>query len=156
MKEFEQLELFDKRRNSSPYKLTTYFYKVLSTVRERNIFSRNIGADLSLAKKFLESIQDELNISSSGAFEIGQGMIFDLINHENEIGLRFPITSLSVLGQAKMKFVTEELFKRKRLREIEDTPANFDEIYEHYYVNKYNENETKCLDLDRMLEEKDD
>lgn len=135
---------------SPTYKLVTFFYKVLSVERGRNIHSINQAMDLSLAKKFLKVIREELDLFPSEAFEIAQGMVYDLITNEKDFRLRFPVSNLGILGQAKMRFITEELFKRRKLREMDDTPENFDELYEKSLLEdkdgyKYN--------LDKMLED---
>ena len=155
MSDFEQPDLFTKikrsgRKTPDTFRLVTYFYKVLSVKRDRNINSINQAMDLALAKKFLKVVKEELGLFPSEAFEVAQGMIYDLINNEKDFGLRFPISGLGVLGQTKMRFITEELFKRRKLKEMDDTPENFDEIYEQSLLK---EKEDYKYDLDEMLED---
>lgn len=155
MSDFEQVDLFKKikregRKESDTFKLVIYFYKVLSVKRDRNINSINQSMDLSLSKKFLKVIKEELDLFPSEAFEVAQKMIYDLIINEKDFGLKFPVAGLGILGQAKMRFITEELFKRRKLKEIDDTPENFDEMYERSLLK---ENKDYKYNLDEMLED---
>ncbi len=155
MSNFEQVDLFKKikregRKETDTFKLVIYFYKVLSVKRDRNIHSINQAMDLSLSKKFLKVIKDELDLFPSETFEVAQEMIYDLITNEEDFKLRFPIAGLGILGQAKMRFITEELFKRRKLKEIDDTPENFDEIYERSLLK---EKDDFKYNLDEMLED---
>ncbi len=156
MDDLEQGDIFKKikrsgRKESGAFKLVIYFYKVLSVKRDRNIYSTSQAMDLTLSKKFLNVIKEELEVFPSEAFEIAQGMIYDLITNEEDFKLRFPVSNLGILGQAKMRFITEELFKRKKLKEIDDTPENFDEIYEQSLLKE--EKDGYKYDLNKMLED---
>ena len=156
MGDLKQPDLFTERKRSGrrepdTFKLVTYFYKVLSVKRDRNIHSINQIMDLSLSKKFLKVIKEELGVFPTEAFEIAQEMIYDLITNEKDLGLRFPVSNLGILGQSKMRFITEELFKRRKLKEMDDTPENFDEIYEKSLLE---EKKDYKYNLDKMLEDK--
>lgn len=155
MSDFDQGDLFKKRkregrREPDTFKLVTYFYKVLSVKRDRNINSISQAMDLSLSKKFLKVIKEELDLFPSEALEVAQEMIYDLVMNEKDFRLRFPIANLGILGQAKMRFITEELFKRRKLRELDETPENFDEIYEQSLLK---EKDDYKYNLDEMLED---
>jgi len=155
MGDLKQPDLFTEKRRSGrrepdTFKLVTYFYKILSGKRDRNINSINQSMDLSLSKKFLKVIKEELGIFPTEALEVAQEMIYDLITNEKDFKLKFPISNLGILGQAKLRFITEELFRRRKLKEMDDTPENFDELYEQSLLK---EKKDYKYDLNEMLED---
>jgi len=127
-------------------KLISYFYQRLSFIKGIDYYSKREGKDRSIAKELLSRFLEEGCPQESvldRAFEV----INYLILNEDKVGIRFPITDMSVLGQGNMKWVTDKTIMLITL----EKEARFE--MDRNRLSKELEKKTYRVDYESKLEE---
>jgi len=101
-----------KHEVQTPSHLVRFFYDMMA---QRNpqlemVYAGNTQKDRAIAKRLIEARID-LGSSRQRAIEESCELIELLFQYEGELGLSFRVTSMSVLGQESMGWVTERLWQ---------------------------------------------
>lgn len=104
--------LLKKSDVDTPAKLVRFFYDTLALYNPsfKTVYSGNLHRDRAIAKRLIES---RIDVGSGKDRAISEccELITLLFQYEDKLGLGFPITSMGVLGQASMGWVTEKLWQ---------------------------------------------
>lgn len=151
--------LLDKSNVNTPHKLVRFFYDTLERAHPNNILScslENKKRDLATAKRFVES-RMELGVDKKRAYIECCALIQVLFTYESELGLRFSITSMSILGQDEFSWLTEKLIAIYNGMNLDlekrETERWYDSLYDRLSEQPVDETEYKdtVTKLDGML-----
>lgn len=104
--------LIEKHEVKNPAQLVRFFYDALARYNPqfKMVYAGNVKKDRAIAKKFIE-VRIELGSSKARAITECCEFILLLFRYEQFLSLSFPITSMGVLGQESMAWVTERLWQ---------------------------------------------
>lgn len=149
--------LLGKSEVKTPAQLVLFFYDVMSKYNpERQFMFSNGPRDRGIAKRFIES-RMSLGMEQERAILECCELIEVLFKYEDQIGINFAVTSMGVLGQDSMGWVTERLVQ---IREGLNREVNNDEEARWLQgIHDYQEDhisETRLVEartaLDKILE----
>ena len=142
----------------TPAHLVRYFYDVLIKYRPENktIYGGNKTKDLVIAKQLIAA-RRKTGCTIKRAIGESCELIDLLFKHEDRLGLTFTVTSMSVLGQGKLVWVTERLLQ---IREGHDRQVSKDadeSFFQDLFSSQYENIKQTNLDiarekLDKVLE----
>lgn len=142
----------------TPAHLVRYFYDALVKYRPSNttIYGGNTVRDRAIAKELIDS-RVKTGCSKKRAVVESCEIIDLLFKHEERLGLTQTITSMTVLGQSKMGWVTEKLLQiRENLDKSvarEENDKYFQQLYTEQEVNvKYDSIKAAREKMDEVLE----
>ena len=142
----------------TPAHLVRYFYDTLTKYRPDNttIYGGNDVRDRVIAKELINS-RVKTGCSKQRAIAESCELIDLLFRHEDRLGLSQTISSMVVLGQSKMGWITEKLLQiRENLDRSVDKEENdkyFQRLYTEQEVNiRRDEIEQAREKMDKVLE----
>ena len=141
--------LISKYAVKTPAQLVRFFYDTMSQYNPqfKMIYAGNIQRDRAIAKRLIEA-RIESGCSKNRAIAECCELITLLFKYEHVLGLSFAITSMGVLGQDSMGWVTEKLWG---IFEGVNRAANADDEA-RWFSRLYAEQEKKnALDEETLL-----
>ena len=126
--------LISRAEVETPAQLVRFFYDTMAKYRPQTSLSYGgcNKKERGLARKFIQSRRD-LGVSKKRAIAECCELITLLFKYEPYMGLNFPVTNMSPLGQDNMSWVTEKLVNiyegfNREVNEAEDRRW-FEELY---------------------------
>jgi hypothetical protein len=89
-------------------KLVNFFYQRLGRYHPQGSYmSSNTARDMKLAKYFAQSLF-ERGCPSEKVWDYAHDVIECMLKHEDKLGLKNPITDMTILGQDKLRWITDK------------------------------------------------
>ena len=128
--------------------LVRFFYDTMGLYNPqfKMVYAGNGKKDRGIAKRFIES-RIEAGASSESAISECCALIELLFRYEEDLNLSFKITSMGVLGQDSMAWLTERLWQ---IYEGADRALNLKE--EELWWNQLYEKQEKVVEIEKLIE----